>query len=197
MIDYKISKNKVVNFLLIILIGINIILINNYTKTGEQLNLSWSNTVGQFAEVAYGVTLDMDAIISNPLREEDVNNFYTTLRPMEKQLESLRAMPYSNEIIPNDFIVTMHNLLNYHRNVLSLIENDLKNKRKVSKDNVQRVRVLRQGWTKMVTNLYEEKNKINPFSVIFKKQTWKSVWTRGVESFDKIELIPLPDKQGQ
>lgn len=190
---FNIRKNIVISFLLIIIIGVNIFLTYNYAKTGKQLNLSWSNTVSEYAEVAHGVSLDMDAIISNPLRQEDIRGFYTNLRLMEKQLESLGYLPYASEIIPYEDIIVLNNLTNYYSNVLSLIENDLKKERKISKDNIQRVKVLRQSWFEMAKNLSQEENKIDPFSAIFKKQSWENVWRRGLEPFKETELLPLPD----
>lgn len=170
-------------------------LINNYIQTGKQLNLTWSNTIGEFGKVAHWVTLDMDSLISSSVSNEDINYYYTNLRLLEEQLEDLRILPFVDDIISNNKISKIHNLINYERMILTLIENDLKNKGKVSKENVQRIKVLHQGWVKMLSNLYKDKNRLNPFSPIFIKQNWENTWNNGLRAFDETELIPLPENQ--
>ncbi|MFZ5640555.1 MAG: hypothetical protein ACOY4Q_07675 [Bacillota bacterium] len=181
--------------LLIISLLANILLLVKYAETARLQNTAWSNISAQFAKVAHWAAIDAERLSMYPVTEETFGLMYTNPNVISSYLESISFLPYADKIVPFKFAEKIRILANYQYRVMSLMEDEIKQKGKVSPENAARAKALMEAWRALSGNISEEENKIYPFSAIFQERSWQKVWARGIEALDKVELLPLPEEE--
>lgn len=180
----------------ILVIGLIIILLQQYTSMAKELNISWSNGSSEFAKVTSWFHGDVKGLQDpEDITIESVNYALNngSYQTFHQQLEMVTLLPYGHEIVPFRMSEKLRELANYQLHVLHVMKKELEDNGKVSGESVDRIRSVNLAWEKFSRVFSEEHNKPDPFSPIFLKGKWQQVWSKAVLELDEVDLVPIPD----
>ncbi|MDQ7093187.1 hypothetical protein REC12_06255 [Desulfosporosinus sp. PR] len=185
-------KKPVVLILLTVSVLANLILINAYVGRSRELNTAWRNGTQEVVQV--GIRL-LSAYQGNQSPDADsltTVNAYTEM--LSQQLNSAVALPYGQKIIPFSTVQTVESFINYETSVSKLMQEELKNNGHISTENLKRWKIINDGWHSMFSLMQDELNKCEPFSPVFKEQTWRKIYVDATIALNQVEPSPLPEK---
>lgn len=180
-------KHRVLTLLLAVSVVLNITLIFNYMQMAQRQTLTWSNETGELARVGFWLAHD-----SSEPTVESLTGAMANMQSMREVLNAATLLPHGQDIIPSSTVQKILSFLQYEQRVVQLMQQELREKGKVSEDNLKRWQIINQGWENMFRTLQEENKKADAFSRIFRKQVWQKIYADASKALDEVDPLPLP-----
>ncbi|GGM41022.1 hypothetical protein GCM10011351_29060 [Paraliobacillus quinghaiensis] len=172
---------------------INFNLYSKKTEMGREINITWNNTISELYAQANQVTSHSENM--NSINMDLVERRKKDLTLINQRVDNLKNLPYAKEIAPHADRQRIEEFINYHQQVLNLVQKDLTQGEVISSKNIDRLKAVNQGWEVLVRKLNTGENNVDPIKNEFDSDIWRDILIDALTAFDQVELLPLPAEE--